>query len=198
MNPRPPLLEDLARRLGGRERRVFPLAAGARDAAVLLPLCLAEGALSVLFTLRTDSVPTHKGQVAFPGGGRESGDADLVATALRETEEELGVAASAVDVLGLGDDAFSITGMRVTPVVGWLGELPAVRPSPREIADVFTLSVEYLRRPDCVSEQEMSGPDGRLWRVPFFHGGRHPIWGLTAWMLREVLNVMEAPVAAGR
>lgn len=193
IDPRPPELEALAHLLSRRSRRVMNPSPGARDAAVLAPLCWDKDQrlLSVLFTLRTEDVPTHKGQVAFPGGAREAEDADLVATALRETWEELGIAPEHVDVLGLGDDAFSITGMRVTPVVGWVGSLPPLAPNAREIADVFTVPLYVLRDPASVGEQEWRGPDGRLRRIPFFNGGRHPIWGLTAWMLRDVLYVMD-------
>ncbi|MEW5854293.1 MAG: CoA pyrophosphatase [Myxococcota bacterium] len=186
---RPLLLDNFSRVLGARSRRT--LEPGRRDAAVLVPLLRKEDALHVLFTLRTEDVPTHKGQVAFPGGVREEDDADLIFTALREAHEEIGLHPSSVDVLGMGDDAISITGLRVTPVVGWVPALPSLVLSPREIAEVFTVPLEVLRRPGAVTEQTLKAGDGTKRRVPFFEGGPHPIWGLTAWILRELLNVMD-------
>lgn len=124
---RPVTVAELALTLSQRPRRT--LAGKGKSAAVLVPLVGPEDALQVLLTLRTDTVPTHKGQVAFPGGGVEEEDTDVMATALRELREELGIPSSAVDVLGLSDDTFSINGQRVTPVVGWLETLPDLTPS---------------------------------------------------------------------
>jgi 8-oxo-dGTP pyrophosphatase MutT (NUDIX family) len=188
---RPPEVDALAAALQVRARRNLTIPPGAPQAAVLALLCNVQGQVHVLFTLRTQTVPTHKGQVAFPGGGREPEDPDLTATALREAEEEIGLPPSAVEVLGLSDDVFSIHGLRVTPVVGWVGVLPPLEPSPREIADVFTVPLEALRRPDAVTEQEWHHPDGTPRMVPFYAGGRHQIWGLTAWMLRDLLRVLD-------
>lgn len=186
---RPMTVAQLAAALSQRPRRV--LAPARKNAAVLVPLVGPEDALQVLLTLRTDSVPTHKGQVAFPGGGVEDEDHDVTATALRELEEELGVAGQHVDILGLGDDAISITGQRVTPVVGWMEGLPSMTPSEREIADVFTVPLRELMAPQSFYDQEVEGPSGRIRRVPFFHGGKHTIWGLTAWILKELFTVLD-------
>jgi 8-oxo-dGTP pyrophosphatase MutT (NUDIX family) len=187
---RPESVVLLAHRLAVHPRRILKPSIHARDAAVLVPLVGTPDGLSVLFTLRTQNVPTHKGQVAFPGGGRESWDADATATALRETEEEIGLPPPLVDVLGLSHDAFSLSGQRVTPVVGFVRTLPALQLSPREIAEVFSVPLSTLQAPQSVYEQEMQGPSGIKRMVPFFRGGPHPIWGLTAWILRELLALM--------
>ena len=186
---RPVTVAQLALTLSQRPRRT--LAGTGKSAAVLVPLVGPEDALQVLLTLRTDTVPTHKGQVAFPGGGVEEEDTDVMATALRELREELGILPGAVDVLGLSDDTFSINGQRVTPVVGWLETLPDLTPSQREIADVFTVPLRELMAPQSFYDQELETPSGRIRRVPFFHGGKHTIWGLTAWILKELFTVLD-------
>ncbi|MBI5495412.1 MAG: CoA pyrophosphatase [Deltaproteobacteria bacterium] len=186
---RPEPLDRLAHLLASRPRR--ELRPSRRTAAVLVPLVSTPAGLEVLFTLRTDTVPTHKGQVAFPGGGTDEGDTDLIMTALRETEEELGIPPGAVDVLGLSDDTFSISGQRVTPVVGYLPALPELRPSPHEIADVFTVPLATLQHPGGFYEEELQDHLSNPRRVPFFEGGRHTIWGLTAWILKELLTVLD-------
>jgi 8-oxo-dGTP pyrophosphatase MutT (NUDIX family) len=186
---RPEILTRLMQQLATRKRREFTVAR--RSAAVLVPLVRGATGLDVLFTLRTDDVPTHKGQVAFPGGGAEEEDASFMDTALRETEEELGIPRGSVEVLGLGDDTLSISGQRVTPVVGWVPMLPALRPSTREIADVFYVPLDQLMRPGEFYEEDIDGPTGVSRRVPFFNGGKHTIWGLTAWILKEVLTVLD-------
>lgn len=189
---RPLELDALATALATRHRRVLDMGGSKpRNAAVLVPLVNVDGDLHVLFTLRTDSVPTHKGQVAFPGGGVAPEDPDVVATALREAHEEIGLAPERVDVLGTGDDAFSMNALRVTPVAGYVHQPPVWVPDPREIADIFTVPLRQLQDPDAMYEESMTSRHGNSMRVPFFRHGKHTIWGLTAWMLRELLTVMD-------
>ena len=119
-------------------------------ASVLVPLCTRRDAPAVLFTKRTETVGTHKGQVSFPGGRMDPEDTDEVATALRELEEELGIGRAAVEVLGRFHDVMSITRMRVTPVIAWIGErgdLSSLQPSAAEIDDVFALTLEEAGGP---------------------------------------------------
>ena len=114
-------------------------------------LCTVGGEPSFLFTKRTDDVPTHKGQVAFPGGMTDPGDKDPVATAVRETMEEVGFPESSIRVLGMSHDVRAITGVPVTPVIGFLGEIPepaALSVEQREIAATFTLTLKELMNPE--------------------------------------------------
>jgi 8-oxo-dGTP pyrophosphatase MutT (NUDIX family) len=155
-------------------------------AAVLVPLCHVGGKPSVLFTKRTETVGTHKGQVSFPGGRMDPEDADEVACALRELEEELGLARSHVEVLGVFHDIRSITGMRVTPVVGFIEHLPPLRDLPvsrMEIEEVFTLSLEQL-----VDEAQRKPMTLGKRTVASFTAGPWPVWGLTAFILDELLR----------
>lgn len=185
--------EERLRRLS--RRRVKE--AGSR-AAVLVPLCHVDGVPSVLFTKRTETVSTHKGQVSFPGGRTDPDDTDAVDTALRELEEEVGLPRSGVQVLGPFHEAFSITKVAVTPVVGFVGDIDVdrLRLSAAEIDVAFTLSLEQLIDPQHRRSQTL----GRH-RAPLFSAGPHPVWGLTAWIMDEVLKDVFAldlpPVSAG-
>jgi nudix motif 8 len=157
----------------------------ARRAAVLVPLCHIDGVASVLFTRRSETVGTHKGQVSFPGGMIDDDDDSDEHAALRELEEELGVRADDVELLGRFHDAQAITGVHVTPVIGFLGEveLDALTPSPEEIDDVFTLGLADLIAPEHRYQQEH-----HRGRMHVFDAGPWPVWGLTAYILAGVLT----------
>lgn len=177
-------LREVHERLGALARRRVVQELG--RACVLVPLCNHHGQAGVLFTKRTDTVGTHKGQVSFPGGRMDPGDVDEVACALRELEEEVGVPASAVQVLGLFHDVVSITNLRVTPVVAWLGDLDdprALATSPHEIDEAFVLTLAQLCDPMKREVRDL-GPR----KAPFFVAGPHPVWGLTAFILDELLR----------
>nr|HOO47171.1 CoA pyrophosphatase [Deltaproteobacteria bacterium] len=103
--------------LDGRTRRIIPKE-NLRESAVLIPICFNEDGSSIVVTKRSMNVEHHKGEISFPGGGAETEDDSLVATALREAYEEIGLLPADVDVLGLLDDHISIMGFHITPVVG--------------------------------------------------------------------------------
>ncbi|MDP1752873.1 MAG: CoA pyrophosphatase, partial [Reyranella sp.] len=124
----PPLGSDFS--LNG----VVPVPESWRAAAVLVPLVRREGGTTVLLTQRTDDMPSHAGQIAFPGGRQQAEDADAVATALRETEEEVGLARSFVEVIGPVDLYRTGTGYEITPIVGIVTPGFTTRADPREVA----------------------------------------------------------------
>lgn len=159
---------------------------GGRAAAVLVPLCTQEGAPSILFTKRSDRVGTHKGQVSFPGGMRDADDASFADTALREVEEELGIVRSEVELLGRFHEATAITGVRVVPFIGYLGQFEALdlAVNDDEIDHVFCLSLRDLVAPEKRYLQSFESQ--RKFQV--FDAGPYPVWGLTAYMLEEVLT----------
>jgi 8-oxo-dGTP pyrophosphatase MutT (NUDIX family) len=161
-------------------------------AAVLIPLCTKASAPAVLFTKRTETVGTHKGQVSFPGGRMDPEDKDVVDTALREVHEELGIPREKVDVLGRFHEVVSITGMGVTPIVAFLADTAHLTPSPAEIDDVFVLSLDELTQSREVRPLRSGRPG------PWYMAGPHPVWGLTAFILeeflREILDVKIAPL----
>ncbi len=191
----PAVLDDIEHKLGALgARRLKDLRA--RRAAVLLSLCERDGAAAVLFTKRSDNVGTHKGHVSFPGGMEDQGDRDLVGTALRETEEEIGVGPADVRVLGRFHEARAITGVKVLPVVGFVGEVAdfaRFAPNP-EIDTLFALTLDELVDPQKRDLQRLG-----VRKAPVFEAGPHPVWGLTAYILEAFLvEVLGAPPTTAR
>lgn len=158
---------------------------GARDASVLIPI-VAVPEPTVIFTVRTDTVPSHKGQISFPGGSTDPGDSSAIQTALRETQEEIGLDPAAVDVLGQLD-AFPtfVSGFVVTPVVGWLEEEPQLRPNPAEVASILHVPLADLNE-DIRSEAGFSHGD-KTYPTEAWVWQDHVIWGVTARIVRSFL-----------
>lgn len=158
-----------------------------RRASVVIPLCNVNGVASVLFQKRSDKVRTHKQQVCFPGGMVEEGvDETIIQTSLREMQEEIGVSPEEVEVLGIlrcdWSEVASMTGIAVTPVVGFIGDLNdlTLTPNPDEVEQLFTIPMEELL-------------DNKNWAKydfapPVYNGDPHVIWGLTAYLLSRFLN----------
>lgn len=179
-------MEDVERRLAAVAREgVSP--GSARRAGVLVPLFVREGMLWILFTRRTDTVEHHRGQISFPGGAEEPGDDDLSGTALRETEEELGVRPGDVRLLGRLSPMVTVTDFYVEPHVGALPQPYAFRPAESEIAEVIEVPLGVLRDP-AIKERKFL--PGREEPVLFYHHGSHVIWGATARMLEELLEAL--------
>ena len=173
------------------QRRFFP-----RDpvpAAVLMPL-IERPELTMLFTQRATELRNHAGQVSFPGGRIESGDAGPAAAALREAREEIGLDQRFVSVIGYLPDHLVITGFRVTPVVAVVAPGFELLPDTKEVQDTFEVPVSYLfdpanhrhnRRRSAFTGEEMEFCD-----IPF---GERNIWGATAGMLLTLYRLCVAP-----
>lgn len=157
-----------------------------RRSAVLLPLFERAGEPCLLFTRRTDEVKHHKGEISFPGGAWEPEDPDLMATALRETEEEVGLKREAVTVLGRLDDFESIHGYHVVPYVGHFTSPYPFNIDPREIAEMIEVPLSRLRDPS-IFRVEYWTHKGRQIPVLFYTIDQHEIWGLTAVILQQFL-----------
>jgi 8-oxo-dGTP pyrophosphatase MutT (NUDIX family) len=153
---------------------------------VLVPLILGGEGAELLFTRRTDHVETHKGQISFPGGMADDADADIVQTALREAEEELGIAAGLIDIKGILDDLAVPSGFTITPVVGILSALPLLTPNPREVAEAFTVPLAFFCDP-ANGRSELWDYRGAKREVWFYEHGEHTIWGATAMIVRSLL-----------
>ncbi len=166
--------------------------AGAQ-AAVLVPLLpqRVSGDLSIVFTRRSEELGSHAGQVAFPGGHIEVGDVSAEAAALRETEEELGIAAGDIEVVGRLDEVYTVTGYHVCPVVGVLTADIKLTPDPREVARVFNVPLDLLLERERWREQQHTwrGSSFRIWHFPF---DGEDIWGATAAMLRGFVELLWA------
>lgn len=158
-------------------------------AAVLVPLIERRDDLHLLLTRRTDDLRDHPGQVSFPGGRVDAGDDDPLATALRETEEELGIPRSAVELLGYLSPHAVVTGFVITPVVGLIDPTVAWRPDPLEVAEVFEVPWSFLCNPANLarSVRHMHGI-----AIPLleFRYGSHRIWGATANIIYTLINII--------
>ena len=146
-----------------------------------------DDAIEVVFTKRTETVSSHRGQVSFPGGVFHAGDEDMAATALRETQEELGIDPGAVTIMGRLDDAWSIAGHHVIPYVGWTGAAPGISANSNEVAEVIIADVRVLLRPEVNTTHTIDFL-GKARTTHAFDWDGGYVWGLTADMLREFLN----------
>jgi 8-oxo-dGTP pyrophosphatase MutT (NUDIX family) len=183
------LREQIHKALLGRRRKIV---ADPRltKAGVLMPLYLDGGHLHILFTRRSEEVPQHKGQIAFPGGRKQSDDASLLATALREAEEEIGLRPDDVEVLGeLDDTPTATTQFLVTPYVGFIPHPYSFRVDPVEIVELIPLAVSSLCDPSRF-RRELWDRDGEQVPVYFYMVGSHVIWGLTARILKQFLEAV--------
>ena len=159
-----------------------------RQAAVLLAL-RDGGEPRLVLTVRTDDLPSHAGQVALPGGRRDPGDADALATALRESEEEIGLDPLLVTPLGYLDNFETISGYCITPVVARIAEHAALKAAPGEVAEVFEVPLAFFLDPANLHRYTMEFRGHRREMVEFVHGG-HRIWGATAAILLNLLKRM--------
>ncbi len=167
-----------------------PPSSALRPAAVLVPLIDRPEGMSVLLTQRTAHLSAHAGQISFPGGRREDTDTDAIATALRETEEEVGLARDLISVVGRLDTYITGTGFEITPIVGVITPDYVLNIDPFEVAEVFEVPLSYVldRRNHNRQERESAGRVRVFYVLPY--QGRN-IWGATAGMLvnlAEVLN----------
>jgi len=140
----------------------------------------------VLLTLRTTTLKAHSGQISFPGGKAEPGDASPEFTALREAEEEIGLAPARVEVLGRLPDYITRTGFRVTPVVGLVAPPLALKPDPSEVADLFEVPLAFLLDPRNHRREtrELNGRTVGFYAMPYpSAAGERYIWGATAGMI---------------
>ena len=163
---------------GMQEKLAGPL----KPAGVLVPLMQREEGLSILLTQRASHLKHHAGQVSFPGGSMEPHDTDVLAAALRETHEEVGIEPQRVDVIGYLRTMPTITGFAVTPVVGLIGDVPDLVVDRTEVEYAFEVPLAHVlnARNDRLVDREF---EGRRFSMIEFHYGGERIWGATAYML---------------
>ena len=160
-----------------------------KRAAVLIPVFKKDGEYHLLFTRRTDRVEHHKGQISFPGGRQDPEDPDLLTTALREAEEEMGIRKEDVRILGELDDICTVTDFCVAPFVGLIPYPYPFRPNPHEIEEMIEVPLAVLLDPNRF-RKEFREHAGRTWPVFYYHHGRHTIWGATASILKQLLDLL--------
>ncbi|MGM0574652.1 MAG: CoA pyrophosphatase [Myxococcota bacterium] len=172
-----------------RHERSLRAAHRLRSAAVLVPLLPRPDGLHVVLTLRPAHLPTHAGQVSFPGGTHEASDESRWATALREAEEEIALPPAAVERIGLLDDYTTITGYHVTPCVGMLSPDVSLRPCPHEVEEVFTVPLAHLLDPARRRTMRTRRSTGAR-RLYFYLTDHQVVWGATAAILTHFLDVV--------
>lgn len=180
----------IAHRLGARQRVTLP-DQGLQRAAVLVPLVAAPGGLEVALTLRPSELPSHGGQVSFPGGRVEEADGSRWDTALRESAEELGIRPEDVQRLGQLDDYVTITSYHVTPCVGLLPSDVRFEPDEREVAEAFTVPLSTFLDPHNLRTIVGRRTDIDE-RIHFYLTKPHVVWGATAAMLTNLLELIRA------
>jgi 8-oxo-dGTP pyrophosphatase MutT (NUDIX family) len=191
------MLDDFAGRLaavlGSRRPRRADLD-DVREAAVLLPI-VAVPEPTLIFTVRTDTLPSHKGQISFPGGSIDQDDPSPEAAALREAQEEIGLDPKSVRILGgLDDMPTYVSGYVVSPFVGWLDEAPDVAPNPAEVAEILSVPISELV--EEIREEAGFRHGGRTYPTEAWIWNGHVIWGVTARLLRSfMLLLAEAGLA---
>jgi len=154
-----------------------------KPAAVLIAIVSGADGASVLLTRRTDSLTRHTGQIAFPGGRLDVGET-AVKAALREAREEVDLDPGLVEVLGLSDPYETVTGYLVTPVIGWITQVPMLKASPDEVAEIFHAPWDFLMDPANHSRDHVEATDGvRRWFWAMTWDQRY-IWGATAGIIR--------------
>ena len=167
--------------------------AGLVPAGVIVPLLEKNGVWHLLFTLRSQHLPNHAGQFSFPGGVAEKADGDLLATALRETHEEIGVSPRDVTVLGSLESTVTPQGFRISPFVGAIPYPYEFRVSPEEVALLLDGPLSVLLEPSNLEiRKEMK--NGVVTDSYFYRYNDHIIWGATARIVKRLLDLM-APSA---
>jgi 8-oxo-dGTP pyrophosphatase MutT (NUDIX family) len=160
-------------------------------AGVLIPLFCKDGSYHCLFTRRTNTVKRHKGEISFPGGIYDATDADMVATALREAHEEIGLQPQDVELLGALDEIMTMSHFIISPFVGLIPYPYSFIPSHEEIDEIIILPLAGFLKEGVLSE-EYRTYQGRTEKVTLYHSGGYVIWGATAKILQQFVDLIAA------
>lgn len=175
------------------EQRLRQLSAAPIAASVLVPIVMRDAEPTLLFTQRTAHLSDHAGQVSFPGGRTESSDVSPIDTALRETEEEIGLDRSYIEVIGSLPDYMTGTGYRITPVVGLAQPPFSLHADPHEVAEIFEVPLAFLMNGMHHQRRSVDIPNGfgrrTFYAMPY---ERFFIWGATAGILRNLFHFLRA------
>jgi 8-oxo-dGTP pyrophosphatase MutT (NUDIX family) len=184
------LCDQIRQRLSEMEQR--RLTTGfSREAAVLLLVFELDGHPHILLTRRTQDVRTHKGQISFPGGMRLDGES-LDRTALRETFEEIGISDRQIELLGRFHDYVSSSEYLVVPFVGFIKEAFTTEPQAREVAEILLVPFQVFTDPGRMRVERLMR-SGKLMDIYFYSFAPHEIWGLTARIIKDFLEMLRYP-----
>jgi len=184
-------IDRLRKKLARYERRV--VAAGSlTKSAVLIPIVKGASGLELLLTKRTDRVEHHKGQISFPGGACDPAEITPSETALRESQEEIGLPPSAVSLLGPMDDIQTPSGFIITPVVGYIETLPPLHLNADEVAEVVLVPFEKFFD-DTLRRSKSREVEGKIVEVFFYDVWKEPVWGATALFVKRLVDLLKSP-----
>jgi 8-oxo-dGTP pyrophosphatase MutT (NUDIX family) len=162
-----------------------------------VPIFVSSGAPHLLLTKRTEAVEHHKGQISFPGGGEEPGDADLLATALREAHEEIGLSPSSVEVWGRLDEVETVvSGFAITPFVGFIPPPAGLRPNPNEIEEIVAVPLATFLNPANLRVERVVR-DGWSGELLFYDCAPHVVWGATARIIYSMAQLLAGEPSGG-
>jgi 8-oxo-dGTP pyrophosphatase MutT (NUDIX family) len=171
-------------------RPVTPTVPGAQAAAVLVPVFEEDGVARIVLTRRSTNLPSHQGQIAFPGGKVDEGETSE-AGALREAQEEVGIPPEDVDVVGPLEQLSTVAGrFALAPFVGVLPARPKLEPNPGEVARVFDVSLAELMEDDVYHEERWDLPGMGMRPMHFFDVADETVWGATARILHDLLALV--------
>ncbi len=162
------------------------------DASVLIPIIDRPKGLSILFTQRSQNLKNHPGQVSFPGGRAEINDQDAIATALRESHEEIGLLPERVNILGQLETCLTGTGYKVTPIVGLVKEPLALKLALDEVSEIFEVPLPLLLDNNRYRTECVKLPNGKARKFYIFDYPERHIWGATARMLVNLRNLLQS------
>ncbi len=164
------------------------------ESSVLILLFPFQQEIGICLIRRPDTMKNHAGQIAFPGGRKEADDKDLIHTDLREAREEIGLNCDSVEVLGeLSPVYVEVSSFLITPVLGWLNHEPEMVVDPSEVDEVIFVSLADVADPSNRCEREMDTRTGRI-MVPGFEVNGNFIWGATAMMLAELVDIFQSDI----
>jgi len=185
------MIDKLRQALASRQKLEIS-GMGLTEAAVLIPIFCKDGEYHILFEQRSEQVPTHKGQISFPGGGRTKDDATLQDTALRESREEIGLSSKDAEILGELDDTPTTTsGFNISPFVALIPYPYDFKLSPYEIKEIFSVPVKALIHKTKKRKEQYTFGNQVFVGYSYEYQGRH-IWGATAKIVRQLLEIWES------
>lgn len=157
--------------------------------AVLIPIFAENGEIKFILTKRTESLKKHKGEISFPGGRKDKQDRYLEETALRETEEEIGVKRRLVKVVGRLDDLFTMTRYIISPFIGIISEEVECHANTREVAEILYVPMDVFLNEELFSEKDLP-QNGLHFPVYYYYWNNYEIWGATAYIINQLVEIV--------